>query len=86
MFSEPTLIKLLSVMKRHSSARAHNLSAFANSPIHQYPRHKSDSPSPSLLKEGGGDEKAAQYVGLALAFILGLLSGLGGSKPEAYEN
>jgi len=85
VFSEPTLIKLLSVMKRHSSARAHNLSAFANSPIHQYPRHKSDSPSPSLLK-GGGDEKAAQYVGLALASILSLLSGPGRSKPEAYEN
>jgi len=39
---------------------------FFNRAVDEYPRHNAHSASSSFLKEGGGEEKAAQHVGWRL--------------------
>ena len=86
-FSEPTLIKLASGYEAATQVRAHNLPTFAgDSPVHPHPRHNTEPAASSFFKDRRRRRKSRTICKLALAFILSLLSGPGGSKPEAYEN
>src|SRR5947199_8072581 len=84
-FSEPTLIKLASGYEAATQVRAHNLPTFpGTAPSSNIRGTTPTRPHPPFSKKEAA-KKSRTICRLALAFILSLLSGPGGSKPEAYE-